>query len=190
MDGMNQADRQLFGGALTAVLPKWAGDVSEFREIPDHQEVFIHPSTDQSVVIEILEYQQIQDQNAACYHFQDIAESNDSTNTDVVLTEEIPLEQISVLQCKSAWFLSGRQLVSKFNEQEKNVVNIHMALFRLPDYNTDIVMSFNDPEYISVGSSSHVPAVNYNQFEPWTVQEFKQSTTTLKVLDSSLFAGE
>ncbi|XP_006819515.1 ran guanine nucleotide release factor-like [Saccoglossus kowalevskii] len=180
-------DRQLFGGALTVVLLNGAVDISELREIPDNQEVFAHPSTDQSMIIEILEYQQIEDKNAVSFHFHDIAESNDSSCSEVQITEEIPLQQISVKDCCSAWLLSGKQCIAKFNEQAKNTVNVHMALFRLPQFSTDILMSFNDPEYISASSSSHIPAEEYNKSQPWTLQQFKQSITTLKVLDTSIF---
>ncbi len=29
---------------------------SDLREVPDNQEVFVHPHTDQSIILEILEY--------------------------------------------------------------------------------------------------------------------------------------
>lgn len=41
---------------------------SEMREIPDNQEVFCHPTTDQSIMIDILEYQNhVQGEHAARY---------------------------------------------------------------------------------------------------------------------------
>ena len=38
--------------------------VSDVREIPDNQEVFAHSHTDQSIIIEILEYVQEPDEQA------------------------------------------------------------------------------------------------------------------------------
>nr|KAG5700353.1 hypothetical protein BaRGS_029605 [Batillaria attramentaria] len=35
--------------------------------------------------------------------------------------------------------------VSKFNESAKNDVNLHMVLYRLPQFTTDILVTFNDP---------------------------------------------
>ncbi|XP_070561997.1 ran guanine nucleotide release factor-like [Ptychodera flava] len=184
---MALADFPLFGGAMTIALPQGANDVSSVREIPDNQEVFTHPSTDQSIIIEIMEYQDIEDQNAPSYHFEDISESNNSTSSQVEVSEQIPKEQIAMKQCKSAWFLSGKQLVAKFNEQAQNTINIYVALYRLPEYETDILLTLNDPVSISIGSSSHVPAESYNQNQPWTLQQFRQCVTTLKILDTSLF---
>ena len=37
---------------------------SDLRQIPDNQEVFAHPVTDQSVIIEILEYVDKEDEDA------------------------------------------------------------------------------------------------------------------------------
>lgn len=34
---------------------------SDLRQIPDNQEVFAHPSTDQSIIVEIMEYQTAED---------------------------------------------------------------------------------------------------------------------------------
>ena len=38
---------------------------SDLRQIPDNQEVFAHPSTDQSIVVEIMEYQSAEDDTQA-----------------------------------------------------------------------------------------------------------------------------
>lgn len=47
--------RELFGGALSIELPSRFVDLSQFRQIPDHQEVFADGNTDQSIIIEINE---------------------------------------------------------------------------------------------------------------------------------------
>ena len=38
--------------------------------------------------------------------------------------------------------------MSKFNEQSKNNLDIYMGLFRLPQFETDILVCFNDPTNI------------------------------------------
>ncbi|XP_072349626.1 ran guanine nucleotide release factor isoform X2 [Scyliorhinus torazame] len=93
----------------------------DIREIPDNQEVFVHSGTDQSIVIELLEHQiQVPDQEAARYHFADITSSNDATGvegTEIFSVEPFGGDQIALQDPSSAWFLSGRQQVAKFNEQ-------------------------------------------------------------------------
>jgi hypothetical protein len=39
----------------------------------------------------------------------------------------------------------GQQRVAKFKETARNDINIHMVLFRLPQFSTDILLTFNDP---------------------------------------------
>ncbi|XP_056314431.1 ran guanine nucleotide release factor [Danio aesculapii] len=180
--------RPLFGGALSAVFPSSAMDISELRQIPDNQEVFAHSQTDQSIIIELLEYQsQVQDAEAARYHFEDVAGSNKAIENgtwEVRVVKQVPQSEISMQECSSAWLLSGAQLVSKFNEEAKNTVNVHQCLFRLPQFTTDILMMFNDPVFINPLSSS---AAGNMEAIPWTQQDFQGVLQSLRLLDSGVF---
>lgn len=179
----------LFGGALSAVLPHSIVDTSELREIPDNQEVFAHAHTDQSLIVELVEYQtQVSDQDAVRYHFEDIAGSNKASGPgSVQVTDVVPLTQseLGLSDCSSAWMLSGTQCVSKFNEEAKNTVALHLALLRLPQFSTDVLISFNDPQSISPESSSAASAGTHTQ--PWTLQDFQHMVQTLTLHDPGLF---
>ena len=60
--GPEERPHPLFGGALSASLPPGARDVSDLREVPDNQEVFAHGHSDQSLIVELLEFQgQVED---------------------------------------------------------------------------------------------------------------------------------
>ena len=48
------AERDLFGGAVVMACPARLTDVSDFRPVPDNQEVFADGSRDQSLVFEIV----------------------------------------------------------------------------------------------------------------------------------------
>ncbi|XP_072540813.1 ran guanine nucleotide release factor [Salminus brasiliensis] len=179
--------RPLFGGALSAVVPPNATDVSELREIPDNQEVFVHAHTDQSVIIELVEYQaQVDDAQAARYHFEDLAGSNKASaegRWEVQGVEPVPLSQLRLQECSSAWLLTGTQLISKFNEEAKNTVNIHLCVLRLPQYTTDILITLNHPVTISpLSSSATVSAV-----AGWTLQDFHTLLQSLQLLDPGVF---
>ncbi|XP_066517930.1 ran guanine nucleotide release factor [Hoplias malabaricus] len=179
--------RPLFGGALSAVVPLNAVDVSELREIPDNQEVFAHAQTDQSVIIELMEHQsQVEDAQAARYHFEDLAGSNKASAEglwEVREVESISLSELKLQECSSAWLLNGAQLVSKFNEEAKNTVNIHLCVFRLPQYTTDILVTFNNPVNISPLSSSAVVSTDVG----WTLQDFHTLLQSLQLLDPGVF---
>ena len=62
--------RPLFGGAIELALPARFVDVSPFRQIPDHQEVFFDGPSDQSVIVEILSFVPQENARAAAYHFE------------------------------------------------------------------------------------------------------------------------
>lgn len=47
--------RDLYGGALKIMLPPGYDDVSDFRPVPDNQEVFADRFSNDSIIIEILE---------------------------------------------------------------------------------------------------------------------------------------
>ena len=47
--------RDLYGGAMKIMLPPSYDDVSDFRPVPDNQEVFADRVSNDSIIIEILE---------------------------------------------------------------------------------------------------------------------------------------
>ncbi|CAN9500632.1 unnamed protein product [Ophioblennius macclurei] len=187
--GRPDQPRPLFGGALSAVLPRGAADVSDLREIPDNQEVFANAHTDQSLIVELVEYQgQVADHDAARYHFEDIADSNkalEQGTSEVSGVVALQKADLLLTECSSAWMLTGTQRVSKFNEDARNEVKIHVGLFRLPQFSTDVLISFNDPQDISPESSSASAAGPQEQL--WTLQDFQKLLQTLRLHDPGLF---
>uniref|UniRef100_A0A665VXI4 Ran guanine nucleotide release factor n=1 Tax=Echeneis naucrates TaxID=173247 RepID=A0A665VXI4_ECHNA len=179
----------LFGGALSAVIPHSAADVSELREIPDNQEVFAHAHTDQSLIVELVEYQgQIADQDSARYHFEDIAGSNKALEPgafEVTSVTALPKSDLLLSECSSAWMLTGTQCVSKFNEEARNTVTLHLGLLRLPQFSTDVLITFNDPQSISSDSSSAAAVGTHGV--PWTVEDFQRLLRTLTLHNPGLF---
>lgn len=174
---------------MSALFPNHVVDVSELREIPDNQEVFAHAHTDQSLIVELLEYQaEVEDEHAAAYHFQDIAGSNrahEPGHCEVTNVVPLAMSDLTFSQCSSAWMLSGTQRVSKFNEGAANVVTVHLGLYRLPQFSTDVLVSFNDPLSINPGSSSASSAQTHQ--EPWTLVDFQRLLRTLALHEPGLF---
>ena len=67
----------LYGGALGAALPATFVDVSQLRQVPDHQEVWADAASGASAVVEIVEAQgDVADAAAARYFWEDLAEAN------------------------------------------------------------------------------------------------------------------
>ena len=82
----------LHGGAITSDIPSDWINVSELRQVPDHQEVFVDNTHDDDddgdqerpcLVVEILEYQTDQaDNQVSQYLFEDLADANGATERD------------------------------------------------------------------------------------------------------------
>ncbi|XP_063410107.1 ran guanine nucleotide release factor-like [Mytilus trossulus] len=180
-------ERELFGGAFSAFLPDGAKDVSDFRQIPDNQEVFTHAETDQSVIIEIMEHVEGGDDVAIKTHFEDLAQGNDVSpqDSEITHTEQISDDKLSSEHFDSAWYILGQQDVAKFNEAAKNTISIHMGLIRLSEFESDILITFNDPVNIDPSSSSH-HAVPTHCIR-WSVEDFKQMLMSFKLHDSGIF---
>ncbi|XP_065140664.1 ran guanine nucleotide release factor isoform X2 [Paramisgurnus dabryanus] len=144
--------------------------------------------TDQSIIIELLEYQShVQGAEAVRYHFDDVAASNgavESGSWKITGVEQLTQSELLLQECSSAWLLSGAQLVSKFNEEAKNTVNIYLCLFRLPQFTTDILVTFNDPVCINPLSSS---AAGYVAAVPWTLQDFQNVLQSFHLLNPGVF---
>ncbi|XP_029525975.1 ran guanine nucleotide release factor isoform X1 [Oncorhynchus nerka] len=166
---------------------------SELREIPDNQEIFAHDHNDQSIIVELLELQShVQNGDAARYHFEDVAGSNKASapgTSEARAVVALPKSDLSLEECSSAFLLTGTQCVAKFNEEAKNTVTIHLGLFRLPQFSTDVLVTFNDPLSISPGSSSAVGMGGEQQedTEPWTLQDFQCLLQSLRLHDPGVF---
>ncbi|XP_025720120.2 ran guanine nucleotide release factor isoform X2 [Callorhinus ursinus] len=168
----------LFGGAFSASLPPGALDVSDLRPVPDNQEVFCHRLTDQSLVVELLELQaHVQGEDAARYHFEDVGGVQGARAMQVDSVQPLPLENLALRSfCQEAWVLSGKQQVAKD-------VTAHQALLRLPRYQTDLLLTFNDPppdNRLSLGPESL-------SLPPWSLGDFEQLVTSLTLHDPNIF---
>jgi hypothetical protein len=106
------------------------------REVPDHQEVFADVKTDQSVIVELVNMAGVADDEAAVFHFRELASDNDALNEAVVVNvERIGQDNLPNFAAGTVCHaVQGQQRVAKFNERTsaKNLVNIYFAVIRLP----------------------------------------------------------
>lgn len=182
-------DYPLFGGAFSAVLPPGAIDVSDLRPVPDNQEVFCHPVTDQSLIVELLELQaHVCGEAAARYHFEDVGGVQGARSQQVESVQSLGSENLALRSCcPEAWVLSGKQQVAKENQQVAKDVAVHQALLRLPQYETDVLLTFNQPP-ISDNRSSLSPG-NVSP-PPWSLGDFEQLVTSLNLHDPTIFGPQ
>lgn len=77
--------------------------------------------------------------------------------------------------------------MAKFREHAHNVVFVYLAVIRIPEVQTDILISMNTPEYIDHLSSSAgaVPVASEE-----TLATFHEVLASFQILDWSLFVPE
>ncbi|KAG9302234.1 hypothetical protein G9A89_008724 [Geosiphon pyriformis] len=187
-------ETQLFGGACLANIPPHFMDVSDIREIPDNQEVFADPNTDQSIIVEILELvaEASDPASIVSFHFSSVAFDNDAENHSTLQQSGLlnPNDFPNLPSDTSMFFASGQQLVAKFNERDpnaRNLVNIFLAVIRLPQHSTDIVITYNIPILIGSTSSSRLTAREGNVHVGF--EEFKAFLKSFRIVDWGLFGS-
>jgi len=182
--------RELFGGAITASIPEAFKDASIVREVPDNQEVYVDINTDQSIIVELLEQaEDASNDECGLYHFKQLAEDNKAENFEIIKNEDIAPQDIPNIKIESIKKLVlGKQIIAKFNEKDpdaKNIVNIYLAVIRIPSIETDMLISYNCPVYIGSKSSSRTQSKEGQ--ETISDEIFKQLIKSFNVVEWDLF---
>lgn len=168
----------LYGGAITCNLPSSWVDVSEIRQVPDHQEVYLGPQNE-SLVVEILEHQTTKsDNDAARYFFEDLAEANGSTQNNTFTIVSMGAQSGSNDRCICG---IGMQEIRKGKETDiagnpRDVplvrVQVELAVVRLPQVQTDLLLTLS--------RTKETPDTELST-------DFQQVLSTLQIRDWSLF---
>ena len=184
--------RDLFGGALSIYLPSTFIDVSEIRQVPDYQEVFSDPQTDQCLMIDLLEHDPLADDDRASEnHFYQLAHDQGTHEVKLTETRRITGEDIpQALKENENVVVSltiGQTMVKKSRQgrEEKDCVNIYLACVRLKQVKTDACVIFNDP----IHTEDQEEELRKSPLERrQAMQLFKQVLSTFAIHDYGLFA--
>ncbi|KAF2201319.1 Mog1p/PsbP-like protein [Delitschia confertaspora ATCC 74209] len=153
----------LFGGAITVDLPSNFHDVSDIRQIPDNQEVYLDVNGFSSIVVDILERVEKPDDEALKVHLADVV-SGTGDETSVVRQGGVELGKMSNTPASHIHFLqtpspptislSSGGAVQPVNppsgpshRRTADFTSIHLILLRLTEQTTDIVITVNVPHY-------------------------------------------
>jgi hypothetical protein len=90
---MEFVTRELYGGAFTIDIPKCFADISEVREVPNHQEVFADSDTDRSIIVELNSMAEVPDNEACVYLFNDLMGDSDAASQTIDKTGPIDLKR-------------------------------------------------------------------------------------------------
>ena len=151
-DSMDGALKGLFGGAIQVKIPNTFDDISTVRQVPDHQEVFVDKNSETSIIIELLAHDdKIDNSNIMAYYFEDLANSNESIENNVLFSEMI-IDQdfFPHIDGSFAKFgLIGRQKCTKFNatiNSKYDIIDMYMMLIRIKTFGTDVLVTINNPQ--------------------------------------------
>lgn len=153
------SERLLFGGAITCSFPHRLQDVSSIRDVPDYQEVYTDPNRDESIIVELLEFEQnVADDQSALWFLQDLADEQDAG-------QPLVIEAVKTLTSADTPLLGspltvtaaiGKMAVSKGRQgvEAQNVLRVYLANIRLRNANTDVLVTVHEPLMISEHSES------------------------------------
>ncbi|KAI5084531.1 hypothetical protein GOP47_0000700 [Adiantum capillus-veneris] len=151
--------RALFNGAISCSFPSRLQDVSSIRDVPDNQEIYADPSRDESIIVEILEHEgSVADAQSAVWFLQDLSHEQDAGQSLVLEdVKELTLADTPLLGSQYVVNAAvGRMAVSKGRQgaEAQNLLRVYLANIRLPNVNTDILVTVNEPLLISEESES------------------------------------
>ena len=147
----------LFGGALRCDLPSTFADVSEIRQVPDHQEVWLDKNGFTNIIVEINQRVSTEeaptDEDALRFHFKDLAESSAASAADETKFWASGSAVLSKLPGVPAYTLFATQHnAKKTKKNPEDFTGVLMMLIRLEKQESDVLICVNVP---------HVPG-HYN----------------------------
>ncbi|KAI5963033.1 uncharacterized protein KGF55_002825 [Candida pseudojiufengensis] len=187
----NNSKTELYGGAITInKLPSTFIDISQIRQIPDTQEVFINEvdntlSYDQSLIFDILEQVPTPNYSEAIQeHLIDIA----PTGTINHLIEEFKGEDIE----KFFSYIIFKPEYKRVEENQSKLNIVLICLIRINKIKTDILIQY----IIPLKKSYDITLINFkspkNEIDQLIIdnfEKFKEICLSFKIEDWNLFAS-
>lgn len=159
----NFQSTDLYGGAIKVQLPSGFVDASQFREVPDTQEVYVNDSYDDSIVFDLMErIDAASDTDALKEHLDEISQLNGADLDSQLIqlySETHSLVQPGIKPRASPAYITvaiepakkwGRTttLVQDGTEDRKlqePILVLILVLIRLKSVDTDVLVSYNTP---------------------------------------------
>ncbi|XP_019096536.1 PREDICTED: ran guanine nucleotide release factor-like, partial [Camelina sativa] len=144
----------LFGGAISTVFPRRFENVSNIRQVPDHQEVFVDPSRDESLIFELLDFKnEVGDIGSASWFLNDLAREQDAEGFQLIeQSEVIEAPGLSYRNIPAvATTAIGEMAISKGRQgrEAQNLVRVYVANLRLKGVDTDVLVTAYEPILMS-----------------------------------------
>ena len=133
----------LFGGAASCDVPADWVDASAYRDVPSHQEVFVHKhaTREQSVIVEILQFESaVVDSLAGAFFFDDLATADAAASST---KSKGSMGEAMFLGTKATRVdVEGIQVKAKLGPTAPaQPVAVFMTAFRVPAFDADILVT-------------------------------------------------
>jgi hypothetical protein len=182
--------RPLYGGAITCQIPDDWRDVSDVRQVPDHQECW-QDTEGRLLVVEILAREsEVIDEQAAAFFFHDLADYNGMKAPDVKFTPQpelsnkINLAGAGLPDSAKLCFGTGYQTVALGREhdvdgnprtQQEGSIRVELCAIRLPSVGSELLVTLSSPsdsypqEIISQPTEAFERILGSLQIQDWTL---------------------
>ncbi|KAF2143878.1 uncharacterized protein K452DRAFT_285917 [Aplosporella prunicola CBS 121167] len=184
---------QLYGGTLTAELPAGFGDVSDIRQVPDNQEVYLDANGFASIVFDITERldpsQASNDEEALKFHFHDIAgDTNDATS----FWQSGSAKFTKMPNFPAYTLIATQHPNTAARGPQPDFIGILLILLRLEQKKTDIVITINVPHVPGEYPKDEVDfaAAKQGPLMEHAITIRQKILETFEVKDWSLFVDE
>lgn len=177
---------QLYGGAITTVIPQGFLDASMLREVPDTQEVYVNSRSEtenftdglgsnESVIVDLLQrVEEEDDKRALDFHLKEIADLNGSTEWELLKYDNKFDQLATPAVAQTCIVLETAYKWGKVSEKE--IVISCIGLLRLKDVETDVLITVNIP----------LDAAKYPEE---TLETLTQSVKDVSLLPQRIAAG-
>ncbi|CAF9923401.1 MAG: hypothetical protein ALECFALPRED_002374 [Alectoria fallacina] len=188
---------KLFGGAITADIPSNFADVSNIRQVPNNQEVYLDINGFTSLTFDITERVSHVSTNkdALEYHFADIVAEEDTQNIwSVVENVELPnFPRTTPILALTAITKPPASTVPA-NSLTPTHTNVQFTLIRLVEQCTDIAITLNTPHFAGE-ADGQIANGREARTRPWETEQelgnmYHQIVTSFAIKDWGLFNGE
>ncbi|OCK78565.1 Mog1p/PsbP-like protein [Lepidopterella palustris CBS 459.81] len=194
----------LFGGAITVDLPTGFGDVSDIRQVPDNQEVYLDSNGFTSIIFDICERVENagSDEDALKLHFDDIVAGSaegstfwEKGNARLAKMPNTPVRTLLATQHPTPPTPPQLPISTTLPPPRKpslDFTGIILLLVRLETQKTDIIITVNVPHVAGEYAKNDVDPENgrWGTFMERAVGIRERILSSFEVLDWSLFVNE
>lgn len=125
IDKNNLVKKDIYGGIYSISIPDNFMDLRQFCNVPNHQEVFMDPVNDLSIIIDINEKASIANENISKFYSEQNVIDNEASNHNIIETETVPIELLSSSIIKKYPTIYSSYSISTMDVQKKACVNIN-----------------------------------------------------------------